>query len=280
MQDGVSHYSSFIADLRTYAQPRLSEDETMIDLRVNDDDNEQEEAEHGRVKIKDNHSAVRGELITLASLAQPPELQTEPKTTSKAHPKPVTFPGMEALLQKYGLSTDPALRPQIAAAQELLDPRKRHPITGMPIPEPASRPVHGAFPTGLRMNHGIPGGPSNLQLLGYAGLENATFTGWMIETKNIHRVYQQYFRYDTLTCPAGVIYVDSWHGQVSREAWLYVRNEGMVEWKRDLLAERGAQRHFAYLTRSEEDADLQWQQVLGDALDVTAGLNMWVKVKK
>jgi len=163
--------------------------------------------------------------------------------------------------------TEPTRRPA---------PARIHPITGRPLPDPAPHPPHGMFPYTLPPNHGVVGGPSNLQLLGYAGLEDFPFTGAMISS-NMHKAYKEFFRYDDRCCPAGIIYADP-RERATSEAWLYVRNAGDVEWKRDYLAERSGMRYWVYLRDAGEG--WQWEQIFGDVLDARATLNLWVKRKE
>jgi len=159
----------------------------------------------------------------------------------------------------------------------MASPARMHPITGRPLPEPVVHPPHNMFSHNMPLNHGVRGGPSNVQLLGYAGLEDFPYTGQMISSK-MHNVYNEFFQYDNASCPAGIMYADPKRGRATGEAWLYVRNVGDVQWNRDYLAERSGMRYCIYM--KEVGEDWQWEQMLGDVLDARATLNLWVKRTK
>ncbi|KAK5086974.1 hypothetical protein LTR05_004145 [Lithohypha guttulata] len=192
-------------------------------------------------------------------------------------PKPITFPDMDRILQRHGImrtsNAQFSIPHQSAQEKDMYHLRQ---ATDSSSSRSKSRPQHGYLSFRPPPNHGDPDGPSNLQLLGYAGLEDAPFTGQLISTPKLHSVYKQYYEYDKTTCPAGILYFDP-AGRQSREAWLYVRDEGMVEWKRDFLAERGGMRYFVYI--KEEEDGWEWKQVLGDVIDGGAEVNLFVKMR-
>jgi len=182
----------------------------------------------------------------------------------------------------------------------------RHPITGETLPDSPQHPARGVFPADLRMNHGIHNGPSNIQLMGFAGLEQSPLLGQIVSNEEKKTQYQSYFQYDDATCATGVLYYErprmverggemvlDVHGRggeyevrgTEGESWLYMRKTGEVSWRRDLWTERGSGEYLVDMrgwinSLPGGSERWEWKQIWGDLLTVNAEMNLWVCVRK